>query len=174
LKNALCAMSRNFFVSWALCKPFFAICSLCQGLTNMFYKIFCQTNGLAGLVKRFFYFQNFRRKSLKRTASHSRIYYFRLEIRLSNGSIGCTKLLASLVSTRFARVALSLRLLRKRVKNRTFSGLYVLVRNFPKNNFSNFFQHKSCCARQGGSESEKKIPNVKFHILTKFKHKSSN
>ena len=144
MKNALCAMSRNFLVSWALCKPFFAICSLCQGLTIMFYKIFCQTNGLAGLVKRFFNFQNFRRKSLKRTSSQSQIYYFRVEIRLSNGTIGCTKLLASLVSTRFARVALSLRLLRKRVEKRTFSGFYVLVRNFPKNNFSNFFQHKSC------------------------------
>ena len=144
MKNALCAMSRNFFVSWALCKRFFEICSTYLGLTYMFYKIFCQTNGLAGLVKRFFNFKNFRRKSLKRTASRSRIYYFRLEIRLSNSSIGCTKLLASLVSTRFARVAPSLRLLRKRVENCTFSGLYVLVRNFPKNNFSNFFQHKSC------------------------------
>ena len=144
MKNALCAVSRNFFVSWVIRKWFFAICRSCLWLTFMVYKIFCQTNGLAGLVKRFFNFKNFRRKSLKRTSSQSRIYYFRVEIRLSNGTIGCTKLLASLVSTRFARVAHRLRLLRKRVGNCTFSGIYVLVRNFLKNNFSNFFQHKSC------------------------------
>ena len=122
-------------------------------------------------MKRFFNFLNFRQKLLKRNASRSRIYYFRVEIRLSNGSIGCTKLLASLVSTRFARVAPSLRLLRKRVKNCTFSGIYVLVRNFLKNNFSNFFQHKSCCSRQGGSECEKKNFIFKFTHFDKIQRK---